>query len=98
MHQGSEAENSSLQKKREEAQKKRRMDAVHSAIVSSVMLILPAVLMLGLRWYYRIEGIWSAVLLLFGVIELGMVIPVWILLQTRLKEIEGGEEDDAAQY
>ena len=29
---------------------------------------------------------------------LGMVIPVWIHYNTRIKEIDGGEEDAAAQY
>jgi len=37
-------------------------------------------------------------MLIVGLLELGMIIPVWILLKTRLKEIEGGEEDAAAQY
>ena len=41
---------------------------------------------------------WSAVMLIAGLLELGMIVPVWILLKTRLKEIEGGEEDAAAQY
>jgi len=54
--------------------------------------------MLVLRWYYQIDNFWGAVLLIFSVLELGMIVPVWILLKTRLKEIEGGEEDAAAQY
>ena len=37
-------------------------------------------------------------MLIAGLLELGMIIPVWILLKIRLKEIEGGEEDAAAQY
>ena len=37
-------------------------------------------------------------MLIAGLLELGMIVPVWILLKTRLKEIEGGEEDVAAQY
>lgn len=37
-------------------------------------------------------------MLIAGLLELGMIVPVWILLKTRLKEIEGGEEDAAAQY
>ena len=82
----------------EEAQRKRRKDAVHSAVSSAVMLILSAAGLLILRWYFRVENFWGAVLLIFSVLELGMTIPVWILLKTRLKEIEGGEEDAAAQY
>jgi len=43
-------------------------------------------------------GFWSAVMLIAGLLELGMIVAVWILLKTRLKEIEGGEEDAATQY
>lgn len=82
----------------EAAQQKRRKDAWHSAIISSIMLIVSGAVMLILRWYYQMDNFWGAVLLIFSVLELGMIIPVWILLKTRLKEIEGGEEDAAAQY
>ncbi len=80
----------------EEAQRKRRRDAFQSAAVSTLLLVLSAGVLLFLR--SQTEGFWNAVLLILSVLELGMVIPVWILLKTRLKEIEGGEEDAAAQY
>lgn len=82
----------------EEAQRKRKKDAWQSAWFSSVMMLLPSLLMLLLRWYYQIDGFWGAVLLIIAVLEIAMIIPVWILLKKRLKEIEGGEEDAAAQY
>ena len=80
----------------ENAQRKRRKDAFQSAAVSTLLLVLSAGVLLFLR--SQTEGFWNAVLLILSVLELGMVIPVWILLKTRLKEIEGGEEDAAAQY
>ena len=80
----------------EEAQRKRRRDAFQSAAVSTLLLVLSAGVLLFLR--SQTEGFWNAVLLILSVLELGMVIPVWILLKTRLKEIEGGEEDAAAEY
>ena len=61
-------------------------------------LELSAAVLAGLRWGFRVEGFWGAVLLLMIVADLGMIIPVWMLLKTRLKEIEGGEEDAASQY
>ena len=82
----------------EQAQKQRRRDAWQSAVTASVWMTLGAVVLLVLRHLYVREGFWSAVLLLAGLLELGMNIPVWILLKTRLKEIEGGEEDAAAEY
>ncbi len=80
------------------AQQKRRKDAWHSAFLSSIMLLLSGGVMLILRQYYQIDNFWGAVLLIIFVLELGMIIPIWILLKTRLNEIEGGEEDAAAQY
>ena len=81
-----------------EAQKQRRRDAWKSAIIATVWMLLSASILLLLRHFYVPEGIWSAVMLIAGLLELGMIVPVWILLKTRLKEIEGGEEDAAAQY
>ena len=82
----------------EEAQKQRRRDAWKSAIIATVWMLLSASMLLLLRHFYVPEGFWSTVMLIAGLLELGMIIPVWILLKTRLKEIEGGEEDAAAQY
>ncbi len=74
----------------EEAQKDRRRDAWKSAIIATVWMLLSASMILLLRHYYVPEGFWSTVMLIAGSLELGMIIPVWILLKTRLKEIEGG--------
>ena len=82
----------------EEAQARRRRDAWNSVIIATIWMLLSASIMLLLRHFYVPEGFWSAVMLIAGLLELGMIIPVWILLKTRLKEIEGGEEDAAAQY
>lgn len=82
----------------EEAQRRRRKDAVRSAVTSTVLLAISAALMLVLRHNYLAGSFWGALLFIFSVLELGMIIPVWILLKRRLKEIEGGEEDAAAQY
>lgn len=81
-----------------DAQRERRRDAWKSVIVATIWLVLSAFALLYLRHLYVPDGIWSAVMLIAALLELGMIIPVWILLKTRLNEIEGGEEDAAAQY
>ena len=81
-----------------EAQRGRRRDAWKSVIAATVWLTLSASVLLYLRHNYVPEGIGSAVLLIIALLDLGMLIPVWILLKIRLKEIEGGEEDAAAEY
>ena len=80
------------------AQTRRKKEAVQSAVVTSLWLVAVAALLLFLRWKYAVSGLGGAVMLLFAVIDLGMLIPIWILLRTRLREIEGGEEDAASQY
>ena len=82
----------------EDAQLRRRKDAFHSAVVSSLMLFIPAAVILLLLRYYAVGGFWGTVLRIISVLELGAIVPVWILLKKRLKEIEGGEEDAAAEY
>ena len=82
----------------ESAQKKRRKDAKNSAAFSILYLLLIGSLLIGLRFYYKVEGIGGFLLLLFGILNILSTIPVGILLKTRLKEIEGGEEDVATQY
>ena len=80
------------------AQQQRRRDAIRSAVVSTVMMGLTAAVMLILRGCYHVDGFGGAVLLIISLLDLGAIVPVWILLKERLKEIEGGEEDAAAQY
>ncbi len=80
------------------AQAKRRRDAWQSAVTATLLRLLAAVLLLWLRTRCRAGGLGEAVTGLIAVLELGTIVPVWILLKQRLKEIEGGEEDAAAQY
>ena len=81
-----------------DAQAERRKGAIQSAILASVFLLVSAGIKLLLRGVYPVDGFWGAVLLIFSLLELGSLLPVWILLKNRLTEIEGGEEDAAAQY
>ena len=80
------------------AQRKRKKDAVYSALVASVMLTASAALMLYVRAVFLQGGLGSFLVRMLALLDLGMLIPVWILLKKRIKEIQGGEEDAAAQY
>ncbi len=82
----------------EAAQEKRRKEAKRSAIISTLYLLLIGGLLIGLRFYYHISGIGGFFLLLCGILNVLSIIPIGILLKSRLKEIEGGEEDVATQY
>lgn len=80
------------------AQRRRKKDAVQSALISSGILLASAVLMLYVRAAFLKGGFGGFLLLILSVLDLGMIIPVWILLKKRIKEIQGGEEDAAAEY
>lgn len=43
-------------------------------------------------------GVVTAILIVYGLMIIAAMVGVVIALRQRLKEIEGGEEDEAAQY
>lgn len=80
------------------AQKRRKSEAIKSAVVSSLLIALPAPVIIFLKFHFAIDGFWGIFLIICALFEIGMVIPILILLKSRLKEIEGGEEDAASKY
>ena len=80
------------------AQRRRKRDALQSALVSSVWMALSGGLILVLSSIFVENTLVRTILTIVSLLELGMIVPVWILYKTRLKEIEGGEEDAASQY
>lgn len=80
------------------AQRQRRKNAVWGAVMSSFFRLLSAAALLWLRASLDPAGFVSKLMLIIIVLDLGSVPLIWISLRTRLKEIQGGEEDVAAQY
>ncbi|MDE6935109.1 MAG: hypothetical protein K2P26_05825 [Oscillospiraceae bacterium] len=80
------------------AQRQRRKNAVWGAVMSSFFRLLSAAALLWLRASLDPAGFVSKLMLIIIVLDLGSVPLIWISLRTRLKEIQGGEEDAAAQY
>ena len=80
------------------AQRHRKKDALKSALVSSGWMGLSGVALLVLSSVFVETPLVRTMLTIVSLLELGMIVPIWILYKTRLKEIEGGEEDAAAQY
>ena len=80
------------------AQRRRKKDALQSALVSSGWMGLSGVALLVLSTVFVETPLVRTILTIVSLLELGMIVPVWILYKTRLKEIEGGEEDAASQY
>ena len=57
-----------------------------------------AAVLLWARLQGGVPGVVSLLLLVLAIADLGAIVPIWINFRIRLKEIEGGEEDAAAEY
>ena len=79
-------------------QARRRREALWGAVTATAVRLAAAAALLWLRWGRDSASLLSKLTLIVLVLELGSIIPVWINLKARLKEIQGGEEDAAAQY
>ena len=77
-------------------QARRRKSALLGAVSATAPRLAAAALLLWCR--REAGGAVSVLLLALSLIDLGTIVPVWICFRTRLKEIEGGEEDAAAEY
>ena len=78
--------------------KVRRKSAVQSAVLFTVMHLVAAGILLWVRAGHDPASFLAKFTLVLTGLELVSVIPLWFSLKARLKEIEGGEEDAAAQY
>ena len=76
----------------------KKRDALKGACFYTLLCLAAPGLMLYLRRRYCLEGFLSALLLIVSLLDLGLIAPVWISFKERIKEIEGGEEDAAAEY
>ena len=80
------------------ANTKRRRDALRGALTATVVQALTAAVLLWARLQGGVPGFVSLLLLVLAIVDLGAIVPIWINYHIRLKEIEGGEEDAAAEY
>ena len=80
------------------AQRRRKKDARQNVLVASGWMALSGVARAALSSILVERPLVRTILTIVSLLELGMIVPVWILYKTRLKEIEGGEEDAASQY
>ena len=81
-----------------ESIERRKRQAVLSALVNGCWLVLSAVVVLWLRQLLQSREILSVLLAVIASADMLMLLPLAVSLRQRLKEIEGGEEDEARQY
>ena len=81
-----------------ESIERRKRQAVLSALLNGCWLVLSAVVVLWLRQLLQSREILSVLLAVIAGADMLMLLPLAVSLRQRLKEIEGGEEDEARQY
>lgn len=69
------------------------------AVIGGVVMMLFMVFMIGMiLWGNSMDPIPAGLLLFLIAIPTVMIIAIMVVLRSRLKEIEGGEEDEASKY
>lgn len=75
----------------------RRKNALWGAVSATVLRLVAAAVLLWCRRDVNSAAL-SVFLLVIALVNLGTIVPIWINFRIRLREIEGGEEDAAAEY
>ena len=76
----------------------KKKDAWKGACLYTLLCAVSAGVLLYLRWKHLDSGLLSTLVLLSALLDLGMIVPIWIVFHERMKEIDGREEDAAAEY
>lgn len=76
----------------------RRKNAILGAVSSGLLRLTVVVVLVWLRFSLDPSRFTAKLLLVLIVLDLGSIPFILISLKTRLKEIQGGEEDAASQY
>lgn len=77
--------------------RRRRRQALVSALVSGAGLMLTAAAEAALGRYFS-PGLLSTLFYILAAAQAALLLPLAVCLRGRLKEIQGGEEDEARQY
>ncbi len=87
-----------MKPKSTDSQAARRKNAILGAVSSTLLRLVVVIALLWLRADMDPARLAAKVFLIIIVLDLGSIPLIWVSLKTRLKEIQGGEEDAAAQY
>lgn len=78
--------------------RKKKVAIICAAVMISLMVILLAIILFPLFAELANELLPAMVLLIYGIFILAVIAGILSALRQRLKEIEGGEEDEARKY
>ena len=80
------------------SQAQRKKEAFQSAFFSSVTRAAVALALIWLGVRNHSGTTLGVVFVVLAAVNLGTIVPTWKVYKSRVKEIEGGEEDAAAEY
>ena len=80
------------------ARRRKKKEALQSTVTATLIHVAVAVLMLYLGSKNHSGTTLGWVLVILAIINLVTIFPTWKVYHSRIKEIDGGEEDAAAQY
>ena len=80
---------------KKDIRKEKRLGAIIAGILMILLMLVPAA---AIIWATKVEQVPIFVILVFTVVPIVLAICISVALVGRIKEIEGGEEDEASKY
>ena len=80
---------------KKDIRKEKRLGAIIAGILMILLMLVPAA---AIIWATKVEQVPIFVILVFTVVPIVLAICILVALVGRIKEIEGGEEDEASKY
>ena len=75
-----------------------KREAIKGVLTFMILQLLSAGILLRLAWIPELPTWLSSVLRIIAAADVLAILPSGIVLKQRLKEIEGGEQDEAGKY
>ena len=80
---------------KKDIRKEKRLGAIIAGILMILLMLVPAA---AIIWATKVEQVPISVIIAFTVVPIALAICILVALVGRIKEIEGGEEDEASKY
>ena len=80
---------------KKDIRKEKRLGAIIAGILMILLMIVPVA---AIIWATKVEQIPILVIIAFTVVPIALAVCILVALVGRIKEIEGGEEDEASKY
>lgn len=80
---------------KKDIRKEKRLGAIVAGILMILLMLVPVA---AIIWATKVEQVPILVIIAFTVVPIALAVCILVALVGRIKEIEGGEEDEASKY